>query len=88
MESEGNPDKEPIRECFLGGGFWNLPTPGEHAKITYNYLELQTTVFLWLFHWMIPNQYIKNGCFTKHPLKNGCLGYQVLLVGVVDVCYY
>ena len=26
---------------------------------------------------MIPNHYIKNGCFTKHPLKHGCLGYQV-----------
>ena len=23
------------------------------------------------FNWMIPNLYIKNGCFTKHPLKNG-----------------
>ena len=28
------------------------------------------------FNWMIPNHYIKNGCFTKHPLKNCCLGYQ------------
>ena len=28
------------------------------------------------FNWMIPNHYIRNGCFTKHPLKNGCLGYQ------------
>ena len=25
---------------------------------------------------MIPNHYIQNGCFTKHPLKTGCLGYQ------------
>ena len=29
------------------------------------------------FDWMIPNHYIKKCCFTKHPLKNGCLGYQV-----------
>ena len=29
------------------------------------------------FNWMIPNHYIKNGCFTKHPLEIGCLGYQV-----------
>ena len=29
------------------------------------------------FNWMIPNHYIRNGCFTKHPFKNGCLGYQV-----------
>ena len=25
---------------------------------------------------MIPNLYIGNGCFTKHPLKTGCLGFQ------------
>ena len=26
---------------------------------------------------MIPNHYIKNSCFTKHPLKDSCWGYQV-----------
>ena len=32
------------------------------------------------FNWMIHSKslYIENGCFTKHPLKNGCLGYQAL----------
>ena len=25
---------------------------------------------------MIPILYTKNGCSTKHPLKNGCLVYQ------------
>ena len=34
-------------------------------------------VFHGCFNWMIPNLYIKNGCSTKHPLKNGCLVYQV-----------
>ena len=29
------------------------------------------------FSWMIPNLYIKNGGFTKHPFKTGCLGFQV-----------
>ena len=29
------------------------------------------------FNWMIPNHYMKNGCFTKHPINNGCLEYQV-----------
>ena len=29
------------------------------------------------FNWMIPNHYIRNGCFTKHPFKSGCSGYQV-----------
>ena len=31
------------------------------------------------FNWMIPNLYIGNGCFTKHPVLNGCLGFQVFL---------
>ena len=25
---------------------------------------------------MIPNLYIENGCFIKHPFINGCLGFQ------------
>ena len=33
--------------------------------------------FCGCFNWMIPNHYITNCCFTKHPLKNGCLGYRV-----------
>ena len=36
------------------------------------------------FHWMIPNLYIGNGCFTKHPLKIGCLGFQDLLYQLVS----
>ena len=29
------------------------------------------------FNWMIPNLYMENGCFTKHPfLKTGCLEFQ------------
>ena len=31
------------------------------------------------FNWMIQNLYIGNGCFTKHPFKTGCLGFQVLI---------
>ena len=31
------------------------------------------------FNWMIPILYIGNGCFTKHPIKNGCLEYQVYI---------
>ena len=40
-------------------------------------------VFNGCFNWMIPNHYIKNGCFTKHPLKNGCLRYQVYVLCVL-----
>ena len=41
--------------------------------ITYYYLEPETSV---CFIWMIPDLYLGNGCFTKHPFKTGCLGYQ------------
>ena len=41
------------------------------------------------FNWMIPDLYLGNCCFTKHPFKTGCLGYQVyihiLLGSGVDV---
>ena len=30
------------------------------------------------FNWMIPNLYIGNGWFTKHPFKTGCLGCQAV----------
>ena len=30
------------------------------------------------FNWMIPNLYMKHGCFTKHPFKTGCFGFQAL----------
>ena len=41
------------------------------------FLELRTTCL-----WLIPNHYIKNGRFTKHPLNNCCLGYQVVMLKV------
>ena len=36
-------------------------------------------VFNGCFNWMILNHYMKNWCFTKHPLKTGCLGFQALI---------
>ena len=35
------------------------------------------------FNWMIPNLYMENGCLTTHPLKIGCLEFQVLVIWVV-----
>ena len=35
--------------------------------------------FYGCFNWMMPNLYLGNGCLTKHPFKNGCLGYQVCI---------
>ncbi len=39
-----------------------------------------STLKLLGINWMIPNLYIGNGCFTKHPLKIGRLGYQAYIV--------
>ena len=33
---------------------------------------------------MIPNLYIENGCFTKHPFINGCLGFQAEMMLFVE----
>ena len=58
---------------YLGG--WN-PLGVELKK---TYLEPETFVYNWLFQLDDEaNLYIGNGGFTKHPLKTGCLGYQVL----------
>ena len=54
------------------------------------YLEtpicLETETFclqIGCFNWIIPNHYIKNGCFTMNPFKAGCLGYQVVYIRFV-----
>ncbi len=39
------------------------------------------------FNWMIPNHYMKNGCLTKHPIKNCCLGFQVLIYQPFELYY-
>jgi len=39
--------------------------------------------FYGCFNWMIPNLYLGNGCFTKHPFKRGCLGFQVQIKQVL-----
>ena len=41
-------------------------------------LEPQGQPFIYgCSNWMIPNLHIENGCFTKHPFIDGCLGFQV-----------
>ena len=37
---------------------------------------------------MIPSHYMKNRCFTKHPLKNGCLGCQVCYIYIYMYMYF
>ena len=53
-----------------------------HIYIYYIYYytwNSKQPVFYGCFNWMIPNHYIKNGCFTNHPLKKCCLGYLVYI---------
>ena len=41
------------------------------------------------FSWMIQNLYIGNDCFTKHPFKTGCLGFQVYLEDPgFELCFF
>ncbi len=41
-------------------------------------------VFYGCFNWMIQHLYMGNGCLTKHPLKTGCLGFQVCAMVMVQ----
>ena len=47
--------------------------------IIYHTWNLTQPVFSGGFSWMIPNVYMKNVFFTKHPLKTGCLEFQVYI---------
>ena len=51
------------------------------------YLESETCIYKWLFQLDEPNLYIGNGCFTKHPFKTGCLGFQVVANLYLDPFY-
>ena len=66
---------------FSGFAFWDetvltLSMPGTPNNIKQPFI-------IGCFNWMIPNHYTKNGCFTKHPFINGCLGFQVKLVSYI-----
>ena len=39
------------------------------------------------FNWMIQNLYTGNGCFTKHPLKTGCLEFQAYILYYIYYVY-
>ena len=36
---------------------------------------------------MTPNHNMKNRCFTKHPLRNGCLGCQECVFSIQKMCW-
>ena len=60
--------------CFLSQVFVEASANLKHSWCTWNLKHLFIND---CFNWMIPNLYVGNGCFTKHPFKTGCLGYQV-----------
>ena len=37
------------------------------------------TIYKWLFQLDDSHIHIGNGCFTKHPFRNGCLGFQAVI---------
>jgi len=36
---------------------------------------------------MIPDLYMENGCFTKHPLKNGCFNGMIPDLYMKNGCF-
>ena len=46
------------------------------------YLEPQTTIYKWMFQLDDSQSLHENGCFTKHPFINGCLGFQVRIYNI------
>ena len=58
-------------------GGWHLFVSRNFLATTWNPKQPFTNG---CFNWMIPNPDIENGCFTKHPFINGCLGFQAWMV--------
>ena len=44
--------------------------------------KINSAMIVGCFNGMIPHLYIENGCFTKHPFINGCLGFQVYTIRI------
>ena len=85
---DSNDDGGPISEMNQGGSTIQPMEslsfhPGKNRRFprkTNECLELQTTSFSWLFQLDdSKNLYMGNGCLTKHPLKTGCLEFQVTM---------
>ena len=54
---------------------WPIRTTGTKNISHRIHLVPQTTsIFYGCFNWMLPNHYIKNDCFTKHPWKKWLFG--------------
>ena len=74
----GSVDPEPFLMAKMMSNFpkfrGDLVSRYIHNSVTWNSKQ---PVFYGCFNGKIPNHYIKNGCFTKHPFKTGCLEFQV-----------
>ena len=65
--------------CFVPPFFWPL----EFLDQNFQFTNLWFHYIVCCFSWMIPNLYLGSGCCTKHPLKNGCLGFQAPLLAQI-----
>ena len=66
-------------DLMTSSSFWGNMSLHSLVKLD-TCLEPQGQLFInGCFNGMIPNLYIENGCFTKHPFINGCLGLQVVI---------
>ena len=59
---------------FLGQHVVTFPGKVGHVPGT-----PRPTIYKWLFQWDDSKSLYRNGCFTKHPFINGCLGLQVVI---------
>ena len=79
-----------VQAPHLGGGFIHMFRLLQGTKprkrlwiITWNPKQ---PLINGCFNWMIPNLYIENGCFTKHPFINGCLGFRTHIPIRIHLC--
>ena len=73
-----------IKESRLVGLWQILRTMMEQRNpMQHTYLEPETSTLKWLFQ-LDDSKSVHRGYFTKHPLKIGCLGYQVHVLFTVN----
>ena len=76
------PKRPEFLQGFFGLFFWPPKKPWEFLPSV-----PQTAVINGCFNWMIPNLYVENGCFTKHPCTNGCFNWMIPNLHVENGCF-
>ena len=68
-----------------GDGFRGFIHTDPHSRVMTPAWSSKQPVLNGCFNWMIPNHYMKNWCFTKHPFKTRLFGFQVFFVSHVPI---